>query len=135
MARKRLDLTFPPRQSLKPVIYHLVKDYDLVPNILRAQIHPAQEGRMVVEVTGSKENFAAGVAFLEAQGLTVTEAASDIVLDVDSCVTCGLCTAVCRPDALTLDPTTQELTFDKDKCVYCEACVIACPRRAITLRF
>ena len=57
MARKRLDLTFPPRQSLKPVIYHLVKDYDLVPNILRAQIHPAQEGRMVLEVTGSKENW------------------------------------------------------------------------------
>jgi len=135
MARKRLDLTFPPRQSLKPVIYHLVKDYELVPNILRAQIHPAQEGRMVLEVTGTKENFAAGVAFLESQGLTVSEAASDIVLDEDLCVDCGLCTAVCRPDALTLDPETQTLTFDKDKCVYCEACVIACPRRAITLRF
>ena len=135
MARKRLDLTFPPRQSLKPVIYHLVKDYELVPNILRAQIHPAQEGRMVLEVTGTKENFAEGVAFLEAQGLTVSEAASDIVLDQELCVDCGLCTAVCRPDALTLEPETQTLAFDKDKCVYCEACVIACPRRAITLSF
>lgn len=135
MARKRLDLTFPPRQSLKPIIYHLVKDYDLVPNILRAQIHPAQEGRMVLEVTGSKENYAAGVAFLEEQGLTVSEAASDIVLDEALCVACGLCTAVCRPHALTLDPETQALVFDKDKCVYCEACVIACPRRAITLSF
>lgn len=90
---------------------------------------------MVVEVTGTKENFAAGVAFLESQGLTVTEAASDIVLDDERCVTCGLCTAVCKPDALTLDPASQSLSFDKDKCVYCEACVIACPRRAITLRF
>ena len=135
MPRKRLDLTFPPRQSLKPVIYHLVKDYDLVPNILRAQIHPAQEGRMVLEVTGSKESYAAGVAFLEGQGLTVSEAASDIVLDTGRCVDCGLCTAVCKPDALTLDPATQKLVFDKDKCVYCEACVIACPRRAITLSF
>ena len=135
MPRKRLDLTFPPRQSLKPVIYHLVKDYDLVPNILRAQIHPAQEGRMVLEVTGTKESYAAGVAFLESQGLTVSEAASDIVLDTEKCVDCGLCTAVCKPDALTLDPGTQTLVFDKDKCVYCEACVIACPRRAITLSF
>ena len=135
MPRKRLDLTFPPRQSLKPVIYHLVKDYDLVPNILRAQIHPAQEGRMVLEVTGTKENYAAGVAFLEGQGLTVAEAASDIVLDTTRCVDCGLCTAVCKPDALTLDAETQTLVFDKDKCVYCEACVIACPRRAITLSF
>jgi len=135
MARKRLDLSFPPRQSLKPVIYHLVKDYDLVPNILRAQIQPAQEGRMVLEVTGPKEAFREGVAFLESQGLTVNEAASDIVLDDELCVNCGLCTAVCKPDALTLDPVTQTLVFDKDKCVYCEACVIVCPRRAIALTF
>lgn len=135
MTRKRLDLIFPPRQSLKPIIYHLVKDYELVPNILRAQIHPAQEGRMVLEVTGSRQSFEAGVAFLESQGLTVNEAASDIVLDEGRCVDCGLCTAVCKPDALTLDAETQALAFDKDKCVYCEACVIACPRRAITLTF
>lgn len=135
MVRKRLDLTFPPRQSLKPIIYHLVKDYDLVPNILRAQIQPAQEGRMVLEITGTKENYEAGVAFLQDQGLTVTEAARDIVLDEERCVECGLCTAVCKPDALTLDPDTQTLQFDKDACVYCEACVIACPRRAIALAF
>ena len=133
MPRKRLDLTFPPRQSLKPVVYHLVKDYDIVPNILRAQIQPGQEGRMLVEVTGRKDDLARGVAFLEEQGLAVREAASDICLDDDLCVTCGLCTAVCRPGALYLDG--QALVFDKDKCVYCEACVQACPRRAVTLRF
>lgn len=90
---------------------------------------------MVLEVTGPREAFQAGVAFLEEQGLTVSEAASDIVLDDERCVDCGLCTAVCKPDALTLDPDTQKLRFDKDKCVYCEACVIACPRRAISLTF
>ena len=133
MARKRIDLTFPPRQSLKPVVYHLVKDYDLVPNILRAQIQPGIEGRMLLELTGRKEDFAAGLDFLEAQGLTVHEAAADIRLDTDACVVCGLCTAVCKPGALVLDG--DELAFDKDKCVYCEACVIACPRRAISLEF
>ena len=133
MPRKRLDLTFPPRQSLKPVIYHLVKDYELVPNILRAQIQPGQQGRMLLEVTGRKEDFSAGIEFLEGQGLTVKEAASDICLDDERCVSCGLCTAVCKPEALTM--AGDSLSFDKDKCVYCEACVIACPRRAISLRF
>lgn len=133
MTKKRLDLTFPPRQSLKPVVYHLVKDYDIVPNILRAQIQPEQEGRMLVEVTGAKEAIAQGIGFLEAQGLTVREAASDIRLDEDRCVTCGLCTAVCRPKALVL--SGEDLVFDKDRCVYCEACVVACPRRAISLTF
>lgn len=134
MARKRLDLTFPPRQATKAITYHLVKDFDLVPNILRAQIQPGQEGRMLLELTGGQAEFEAGVAFLRAEGVDVREAASDICLDEDRCVICGLCTAVCRPEALTLSDTS-ELVFDKDKCVYCEACVVACPRRAITLRF
>lgn len=133
MPKKRLDLTFPPRQSLKPVVYHLVKDYDIVPNILRAQIQPGQEGRMLLEISGRKEDFARGIAFLEEQGLAVREAASDIRLDDERCVVCGLCTAVCRSGALTLEG--EQLVFDKDKCVYCEACVQACPRRAVSLEF
>jgi len=135
MARKRLDLTFPPRQATKAITYHLVKDFNLVPNILRAQIQPGQEGRMVLELTGGQEQFEQGIAFLRAEGVDVREAASDICLDEDRCVRCGLCTAVCRPGALTLEAKSAELVFDKDKCVYCEACVVACPRRAVTLRF
>jgi ferredoxin len=135
MTRKRFDLTFPPRQATKPITYHLVKDYDLTPNILRAQIQPGQEGRMLLELTGRKEDFDAGIAFLEEEGVIVKAAATDICLDDDACVVCGLCTAVCRPEALTLSQDGNELVFDKDKCVYCEACVIACPRRAVTLSF
>jgi len=134
MARKRLDLTFPPRQATKAITYHLVKDYDIVPNILRAQIQPGQEGRMLLEITGRKENLKSGITFLEREGLTVREAAADICLDDERCVVCGLCTAVCKPGALVLD-ASAELVFDKNKCVYCEACVIACPRRAIALKF
>lgn len=135
MPRKRFDLTFPPNQATKPITYHLVKDFDLTPNILRAQIQPGQEGRMLLEITGPKESFDAGVAFLESEGITVQPAATDICLDEDGCVLCGLCTAVCRPGALTMSAETGALVFDKDKCVYCEACVVACPRRAITLSF
>jgi len=135
MARRRLDLTFPPRQATKAITYHLVKDFDLVPNFLRAQIQPGQQGRMLVEVTGSKESIEAGIIFLDGEGIIVRPAASDIVLDEARCVVCGLCTAVCRTHALTLDEGTGELKFDKDRCVYCDACVTVCPRRAIELEF
>lgn len=134
MPRKRIDLTFPPDRATKPIIYHLVKDCDLTPNILRAAIQPGQEGRMLLEITGRKDAFDAGIALLEAEGITVAPAAADIVLDEEACVSCGLCTAVCRPGALTMG-TDALLVFDKDACVYCEACVVACPRRAITLAF
>ncbi len=134
MPRKRFDLTFPPDRATKPIIYHLVRDCDLTPNILRAAIQPGQEGRMLLEITGQRDAFDAGVALLEAEGIAVAPAAADIVLDEEACVSCGLCTAVCRPGALTMG-TDGVLVFDKEKCVYCEACVVACPRRAITLAF
>ncbi len=135
MARRRLDLTFPPRQATKAIAYHLVKDFDLVPNFLRAQIQPGQQGRMLVEVSGKRDAIDAAVEFLGREGITVSEAASDIRLDTEACVSCGLCTAVCKPGALTLRESDFSLVFDKDQCVYCEACVSACPRRAITLTF
>lgn len=135
MARKRWDLTFPPASSRRPVTYHLVRDFDLEPNILRARIDPGQLGHMLVEVKGKKDKIEAGVEFMEKAGVIVKEAASDICLDRETCVLCGVCTAVCRPKALTLESGTSELLFDKDECVYCEACVLACPRRAITLEF
>ncbi len=134
MPRRRFDLKFPPKAATKPIIYHLVKDYDLVPNILRARIEPGQLGRMLVEVTGRKDDFDAGVAFMIEEGVEVSPAAADICLDDEQCVVCGLCTSVCRPEALTLADDAS-LEFDKDKCVYCEACVVCCPRRAITLKF
>ena len=90
---------------------------------------------MLVEVTGKKDASDAAVDFLGREGITVAEAASDIVLDEDRCVACGLCTAVCRPGALKLAEGDSALVFDKDACVYCEACVVACPRRAIALTF
>lgn len=134
MSRKRLDLRFPPGLSLKPVVYHVVKDFDLVPNILRAQIQPGAEGRMLVEVTGRADGIDRAVAFLEEQGLSVTEAASDIRHDELRCVDCGLCTTVCKHGALTIGPDGA-LVIDRELCVYCEACVPVCPRRAIRLEF
>ncbi|RJQ53009.1 MAG: 4Fe-4S dicluster domain-containing protein [Actinobacteria bacterium] len=135
MARKRVDLTFPPEQVNKPITYHLVKDYDLVTNILRARVDEGEEGRLLVELTGAPEKIAEGISFLESQNVRVEEAARDISLDEEQCVDCGACTAVCKPAALRLEAGTAKLVFDKDKCVFCGACVKACPLRIIEVAF
>ena len=41
---KRIVLRFPKRMVERPIIYRLVKDYDLEFNILKASITPEQEG-------------------------------------------------------------------------------------------
>jgi ferredoxin len=128
-------LTFPPEQVEKPVTYHLVKDFDLVTNIMRAEIEPPEIGRMLVELVGEKEAIESGLGWLESQGVSVEDAARDIVLRAEECVHCGACTAVCLPDALTIDPETKELVFDKSLCTFCRACVPSCPLNLFSIAF
>lgn len=135
MARRRIVLTFPQEQVTKPVVYHLVSDFGLVPNILRAEIEPPEIGRMLLELVGEKDAIEKGVAWLAGEGISVEDAARDIVLDIDECVNCGACTAVCLTDALTLDPETKELVFDKARCTFCRNCVDACPLALFRIAF
>ncbi len=136
MSKKRVVLTFPPDLAEVPITYHLVKDYDLTLNILKAKIVPGEEGKMVLELAnGTEENILAGIEFLRARGVTVEPVSKEIALAEEECMHCGACTAVCQPGALTLDPVTAELRFDREQCIVCELCVRACPARIIKVAF
>lgn len=135
MARKKVVLSFPPEQVTKPITYHLVSDYGLVINILRAEIREQEQGRMVLGLEGDEEKIEEGIKFLEEQRVKVQEAAQDITLDEEKCVDCGACIAVCLPQALRLNSQTWKLEFDKEKCVFCELCVKACPLQIIKVQF
>ena len=49
--KKRLVLHFPNEILDKPIVYVLVKDYDLVFNILKAFVVPGKEGLLVMELS------------------------------------------------------------------------------------
>ena len=49
MPTKKFCLFFPKTETEKPIIYHLVKDFDLVINIFRAKITAEEEGYMVIQ--------------------------------------------------------------------------------------
>ena len=134
MAKRKLVLHFPEESIEKPITYHLVKDYDLIPNILRAHIDE-NEGTLVMDLKGSAEQIEKGIAFLKEHNVRIQEAVKDITIDRDLCVDCGACTGVCRPEALTIGPEDWKLDFDNDKCIFCELCINTCPVRAIKLTF
>ena len=54
MVSKRVVLHFPKRMVDEPILYHLIKDFDLIFNILKASISPEAEGLMVVEFKGEQ---------------------------------------------------------------------------------
>ncbi len=68
----RVQLDYPLEQVKEPVIYHLVTDFRLVPNIRRANIDSHAGGMLVLELEGSQDDLEAGVAFLRGLGITVT---------------------------------------------------------------
>ena len=134
MYSKILILRFPKSEVHKPIVYHLTKDYDLVFNILNAAILPRKEGVAVLEISGSRKNFKAGVKFLKAQGVKVQNASQEIKRNHHKCTHCGTCTAVCPTGALAVQRSDMKVIFDQKKCSICELCVPACPPRAMELR-
>jgi len=133
MGKRKLVLTFSEDIVTKPITYRLVKDYDLSFNILRAEITPDMQGKILIEISGKEDKIEDGINYLKDAGVTIQEVAKDIILDKDLCVSCGLCTSLCITQALTLDKETRKLLFDKEKCILCGSCSNSCPLDAIKL--
>jgi ferredoxin len=135
MPKTKVVLTFPKDLVEQPKIYHLVKDFDLIVNILRAQVMPDEEGKVVLELEGTRANITRGLQFLKKQSVHLELLGRDIHIDDASCVDCGACTAVCTSGALSMNRKTWELSFDREKCVLCGLCEPACPVKAIKVSF
>jgi ABC-type methionine transport system ATPase subunit len=75
---EHLRLTFPEDRVTEPVIYHLVKDYGVVPNIRRAAIEH-HLGWMIIELGGESASIAAAKDYLRGLGVEVDTAEGDIV--------------------------------------------------------
>jgi len=134
VATKRLVLSFPEDIVTKPITYRLVKDFDIEFNILRAEITTDMEGKILIEIKGSKEKLKEGIDYLKNEGVTIQEATKDIIVDRDRCVDCGVCVSLCITDALYIDKKTRKLGFDRDKCILCGFCQNCCPVDAIKLK-
>lgn len=130
--KKRVKLTFPKRSVHMPITYRLAKDFNVAANIIRAQVAPNQVGKLVVELSGDIDQLNDAIDWLEIQGIRVSLASREILIDEEACVHCGLCTGVCPTEALSLDRQTFQLTFTRSRCIVCEQCIPTCPVQAIS---
>lgn len=135
MAKKKVIFSFPPRLISEPITYHLVRDYDLQVNIMRAVITPRERGRMVVEMVGDKEHIAQALEYLTDRGIEVDAVVQELHHFTEKCIHCTACTALCPTEALAVDSTTREVSFDPAKCILCESCIPACSYQAIESQF
>jgi len=135
MVSKKIVLHFPRRLVDQPIVYKLVKDFDLQFNILKASVTPEEEGLMVFELTGKKENYDKGIEYLESCGVKIQPLSRDVTRNEEKCTHCGVCVPICPTGALIVDEKTRKVLFKNEKCIACELCIKICPPRAMEVHF
>ncbi len=132
---RRIVLHFPRRLVDRPMLYRLIKDYDLEFNILKASITPDEEGLMVVEVSGEQNDYDKGIEYLIETGVRIQSLSQDVTRNEERCTHCGACITICPAGAFELDPATRQVIFRNEKCLACGICIKSCPPRAMELHF
>ncbi len=133
MYKRIYILRFPKEKIDQPIIYKLVKKFDIEFNILKADIFLQQDGLMVLELSGHKKNIQNGLKYIKDLGVIVESQATSIRRDDDKCYQCGVCTGICPTEALYLKRPEMEVLFDPEKCTACGLCVQVCPVRAMEI--
>ena len=132
---KRIVLHFPRRLVDRPIVYRLIKDYDLEFNILKASVTPDEEGLMVIELRGEQDNYDQGIQYLTKAGVRIQSLSQDVTRNEERCTHCGACVTICPTSAFKLEPQTRRINFHHENCIACGLCIKACPPRALELHF
>ena len=133
MPVKKFLLTFDPDLVSEPITFRMVKDFDLMVNILRAEIDE-NGGRLMLALEGSGPQIQKAVKYLEDAGVAVQELKEYIRKDDAKCTNCGMCISICPVAAYQMDRRTWKVVFLNEKCIACGMCIDACPLGAIKLR-
>ena len=132
---KRIVLHFPKRLVDRPIVYRLVKDYDLKFNILKAFFTQEEEGLMVLEISGEQKDYDKGIKYLTKSGVRIQSLSQDVTRNEERCTHCGACITICPTGAFELESLTRRVNFYNEKCLACGLCIKACPPRAMELHF
>ncbi len=133
MKSRRFVLTFPPDATGEPITYNLIKKYDIMVNIVKADVSPGKIGHLVMEMTAPAKVLKEGMAYMQKQNVECVPIDRTITYREDLCIHCGACSAVCFAGALTMNRKTAELSFEPEKCVVCELCLTACPLKLFSI--
>jgi len=133
MKELRVVLRFNEDVVEQPVTYHLIADYGVQVNILRASIDPGKQGMMVVALSGGEDQVEKGLAYLDEMGVHVDPLAKEIQHLEERCTSCTACVPHCPTDALAVDREIWMVSFDPDKCIVCLSCLDTCIYRAMAM--
>ncbi|MCK4916979.1 MAG: 4Fe-4S binding protein [Candidatus Omnitrophica bacterium] len=134
MYSEKIVLHFPSNMVDKPIVYKLSRDFDLEFNILKATVIPNEEGILVLELKGDKNNFDKALKYLEDEKVKIKSLSKEVTRDENLCVHCGLCIGICPASAFEVEVISRKIIFNQDKCIACGMCVNVCPYKAMEIK-
>lgn len=132
---KKVVVSFPADSASRPLIYELIKKYDINVSIIKADIDGGRGGKLVLELDSDSDHIRQAVNFMKESGVDVTPLEKKISYDDTKCVSCGACTSACPSGALSISAPDWKLKFQPDKCVVCKLCIVSCPLKLFKIEF
>lgn len=132
MTKRKFLLSFSPGIANEPITFRLVKNYELLLNILRAEVGE-RGGRLVIEIEGQPSMIKKGVKYLEESGVEVKELNEYVSKDEERCTHCGACVSICPAEAFQVRED-HRVEFKTERCIACGLCIDACPPQAMKLK-
>jgi ABC-type methionine transport system ATPase subunit len=74
----RLFVSFPEELVDRPMIYEIIKKFDVVPSIRRANVEE-HSGWVILEVNGDQDQLDGAIAYFEGLGCTVNRMEGDVL--------------------------------------------------------
>ncbi len=56
-----------------------------------------------------------------------------VEIDIESCITCGICKMSCPSGAIQVDKTAGTWTINRFDCVQCGYCAVKCPKKCLSI--
>ncbi|MHC4870352.1 MAG: NIL domain-containing protein [Planctomycetota bacterium] len=133
MAKVAVVFTFPKEFVEQPLAYRLIKEYDLMINILHAHVRPNEEGKLILDISGEDKSIERGIKLVESTGVRVEPLSSYVSWDEERCSHCTACAGQCPTNALSVDRDSMLVSFDPDICIACGICQNICPMSAMSI--
>ena len=133
MVEKKFRIDFDESNVLDSVTYTLVSEFNLKPNVLRADIGGDGHGFMLLSLVGEKDDMIRGITHIREKGFQVRELSGHIFHDYDRCWSCGACVSLCPTRSIYVVSETREVRLNTENCIACGSCINACSVKAIQL--
>lgn len=79
MAKKQLLLVIPDKLVSEPFLYHIVKQFDIVPSVRSARVEKGKIGMVLELRAGHEKSMREGIAYLKDLGIKVSPVHGDVL--------------------------------------------------------